>query len=150
VGSDGILIDLFLPTNQKALDGKLAFCKQNTNEKDEQDSETALARVISTPPLLRAALDQLVTYKLIKEEGRELWAHRVVQEAMNYHSAEDLQDSFDAAVALVYEAFPKQVHGDYLSGQWGRCETYISHGIHLNLQFAKYNKSASEDSALKG
>jgi hypothetical protein len=150
VGSDGILIDLFLPTNQKALDGKLAFCKQNANEMDEQDSETALAKVISAPPLLRAALDQLVTYKLIKEEGRELWAHRVVQEAMNYHSSEDFQDSFDAAVALVYEAFPKQVHGDYLSGQWGRCETYISHGIHLNLQFAKYNKRASEDSALKG
>ena len=150
MGSDGILIDLFLPTNQRALDGKLAFCKQNVNEMDEQDSETALARVISTPPLLRAALDQLVTYKLIKEEGRELWAHRVVQEAMNYHSAEDLQDSFDAAVALVYEAFPKQVHGDYLSGQWGRCETYVSHGVYLNFQFVNLNKSSSDDSALKG
>lgn len=132
------------------MDGKLAFCKQKTNEKDDQDSEAALASVISAPPLLRAALDQLVAYKLIKEEGRELFAHRVVQEAMNYHSSEDLQASFDAAVALVYEAFPKQVHGDYLSGQWGRCETYISHGIHLNFQFVILNKSSSDDSTLKG
>ena len=150
MGSYGILIDLFLPTNQKALDGKLAFCKQNANEMDEQNSEAALASVISAPPLLRAALDQLVAYKLIKKKGRELWAHRVVQEAMNYHSSKDLQDSFDAAAALVYEAFPKQVHGDYLSGQWARCETYVSHGIHLNFQFVNLNKSSSDDSALKG
>ena len=150
MGSDGILIDLFLPTNQRALDGKLAFCKQNVNEMDEQDSEASLASVISAPPLLRAAIDELVAYKLIKKEGRELWAHRVVQEAMNYHSFNDLQDTFDAAVALVYEAFPKQVHGDYLSGQWGRCETYVSHGVYLNFQFVNLNKSSSDDSALKG
>ncbi len=150
MGSDGILIDLFLPKNQKALDGKLAFCKQNANEKDEQDSEAALASVISAPPLLRAALDQLVTYKLIKEEGRELWAHRVVQEAMNYHSARDLQNCFDAAVALVYEAFPKQVHGDYLSGQWSQCENYISHGVRLGFQFASLNKGACDDLKIKG
>jgi hypothetical protein len=150
VGSDGILIDLFLPTNQTALDGKLAFRKQNVSEKDEQDSEAALASVISAPPLLRAALDELVTYKLIKEEGRELWAHRVVQEAMNYHSDKDLQNCFDAAVSLVHEAFPKQVHGDNLSGQWGRCENYISHGARLSLQFANLNKGACDNFKIKG
>jgi hypothetical protein len=135
------------------LDGKLAFCKQNTNYEVEDPStedKAALASVISAPPLLRAALDQLVDFKLIKQEGRELWAHRVVQEAMNYHSSEELQHYFDAAVALVYEAFPKQIHGDYLSGQWGACETYISHGAHLSFQFANLNKSASEASTLIG
>jgi hypothetical protein len=78
-----------------------------------------------------------------------LWAHRVVQEAMNYHSSEDLQDYFDSAIALVYEAFPKQVHGDYLSGQWGTCEMYIPHGAHLSSQFA-LNRAGGEQSELKG
>jgi hypothetical protein len=109
-----------------------------------------LASVISAPPLLRAALDELVDFKLIKQEGRELWAHRVVQEAMNYHSSEELQDYFNAAVALVYEAFPKQIHGDYLSSQWGACEAYISHGAHLSLQFANANNRASSVCAVKG
>ncbi|KAN0114720.1 hypothetical protein V8E51_004264 [Hyaloscypha variabilis] len=147
---DRILIDLFLPRNQKALDGKLAFCKQVTTHTDESNTQAALSSVITAPPLLRKAIDELVSFKLIKQEGRELWAHRVVQEAMNYHSAEDLQDCFDSAVALVYEAFPKQVHGDNLSGQWGTCETYIPHGTHLSFQFANLNKSMSAASKLKG
>jgi hypothetical protein len=134
------------------LDGKLAFCKQNTSHEEEDSSpqtNAVLASVINAPPLLRAALDQLVDFKLIKQEGRELWAHRVVQEAMNYHSSEELQDYFNAAVALVYEAFPKQVHGHYF-GRWGACETYISHGARLSFQFANLKKSASEASTLKG
>jgi hypothetical protein len=106
--TDGILIDLFLPRNQKALDGRLAFCKQITQRMEDADSNTALSSVITPPPLLRKAIDELVNFKLIKQEGRELWAHRVVQEAMNYHSSEDLQEYFDAAVALVYEAFPSR------------------------------------------
>jgi galactokinase len=96
------------------------------------------------------AIDELVSFKLIKLEGRELRAHRVVQEAMNYHSSQDLQDYFDCATALVYEAFPKQVHGDYLSGQWGACETYIPHGAHLSSQFTNLNRALGAESKLKG
>ena len=69
---------------------------------------------------------------------------------MNYHSSINLQDCFEAAVALVDEAFPKQVYGGYLSGQWGTCEAYIPHGTHLSFQFAHLNKSTSEASKLKG
>jgi hypothetical protein len=69
---------------------------------------------------------------------------------MNYHSSQDLQDCFDSAVALVYEAFPKQVSGDYLSGQWGACETYIPHGAHLSFQFARHNRNSGEEPKLKG
>ncbi|KAH7416708.1 P-loop containing nucleoside triphosphate hydrolase protein [Cadophora sp. MPI-SDFR-AT-0126] len=145
---DGILIDLFLPKNQRALDGKLAFCKQHANLIDP-DSQFALSSVITAPTPLRDAIRELIDFKLIKQEGRELWAHRVVQEAMNYQNSQDLQDYFDSASALVYEAFPKQVHGDYLSSQWGTCETYISHGIHLSLQFANLQKS-EEGVPLKG
>jgi hypothetical protein len=142
---DRILIDLFLPKNQRALDGKLNFCKQHPNLVDEKAH--ALSSVITTPPLLRAAIDELVDFKLITEEGRELRAHRVVQEAMNYLSYRDLQAYFDSASSLVYEAFPKQVAGDYLSTQWSACQTYISHGAHLSLQFSTYRRASSK---LKG
>lgn len=77
-----------------------------------------------------------------------LYAHRVVQEAMNWHSQEDLQRCFDSAVALVYEAFPKQIYGDYLSSQWGTCQEYISHGAQLSFQF--YTLTRGPDSTLKG
>ncbi|PMD58306.1 uncharacterized protein K444DRAFT_442723 [Hyaloscypha bicolor E] len=53
---DGILIDLFLPRNQKALDGRLAFCKQITQHMEDADSNTALSSVITPPPLLRKAI----------------------------------------------------------------------------------------------
>jgi len=56
---------------------------------------------------------------------------------MNYHSAKDLQDCIDSAAALVYEAFPKQVNGDYMASQWARCHDYISHGAHLSRLFAR-------------
>lgn len=149
---DGIIIDLFLPRNQKALDGKLAFCKQNISNVDP-DSWATLSSVITPPPLLQDAVDELVSFKLLKQEGRELWAHRVVQEAMIYHishSSQDLQEYFDSAVALVYEAFPKQVHGDYLSGQWGACEKYIPHGAHLSVQFDGFNGAGGVKSKLQG
>ena len=79
-----------------------------------------------------------------------MWAHRVVQEAMNYHSSRDLQECFDSAAALVYEAFPKQIDGDYFSDQWGACQTYISQGVHLSFQFHRHNQSRSEVPNLKG
>ncbi|PVH79051.1 TPR-like protein [Cadophora sp. DSE1049] len=145
---DQILIDLFLPKNQRALDGRLDFCKQHPNLIDPS-SHAALSSVITAPPLLRKAIDQLLDMKLIKQEGRDLWVHREVQEAMNYHTSEDLQAFFDSACALVYEAFPKQVHGDYLSSQWGACETYISHGAHLSFQFANLHR-ATDKNSLRG
>jgi len=131
------------------LDGKLLFCKQNTNREDPS-AQAALSSLVNTPALLRAAIEELVSLKLIKQEGRELLAHRVVQEAMNYHSSQELQDFFDSAVALVYEAFPKQIHGDYLSEHWGACDTYIPHGAHLSFQFSKLTRAGAEDPKLKG
>src|SRR4051794_39375171 len=91
---DRILIDLFLPRNQKILDGKLQFCQQNPGA--EHGAQTALSNIVRIPPLLRSALDELILFKLVKQEGRELFTHREVQEAMNYHSAQDLQDFFDS------------------------------------------------------
>jgi hypothetical protein len=65
----------------------------------------------------------------------------VVQEAMNYHSIKELQAYFDSASAIVYEAFPKAAHGDYLSKeQRGACLSYIPHGAHLSFQFSRQHR----------
>jgi len=53
------------------------------------------------PPPLEAALVELLKYRLIRRDERIISVHRVVQEAMNYHTIEDLQASFDAAVSIV-------------------------------------------------
>jgi len=51
---------------------------------------------------------------------------------MNYHSDRELQDYFDSASAICFEAFPKQTYGDYFTKeQKGTCQSYIPHGIHL-------------------
>jgi hypothetical protein len=97
--------------------------------------------VIRPPPALQDAIADLVKLKLIKQEGREFWAHRVVQEAMNYHSVKELQDYFDSASYLVYEAFPKQMYGDSLSNeQRGACQSYLSHGAQLSFQFSNIQR----------
>jgi hypothetical protein len=131
---------LFLPKNQKALEGKLAFCKQPAYLVDPH-SQATLSSVIRPPPALQDAIAELVKLKLIKQEGREFWAHRVVQEAMNYHSVKELQDYFDSASYLVYEAFPKQMYGDSLSNeQRGACQSYLSHGAQLSFQFSNIQR----------
>jgi hypothetical protein len=65
-----------------------------------------------------------------------MWAFSVVQEAIAHHSLQELEDIFDSACALLYEAFPKKVNGDYLSDEWSKCQTYITHGAHLASQFS--------------
>ena len=63
---------------------------------------------------------------------------------MNYHSTAELQEYFDSACAIVYEAFPKQMHGDYLSkDQKGASQSYISHGAHLGRLFADIRRSGT-------
>lgn len=146
---DGILIDLFLPTNQKVLDGKLAFCKQHPSHVDAA-SQATLSNVIRPPHQLQAAIDELLNFTLIKRKGRNIWAHRVVQEAMNYHSFGELQEYFNSASELVYEAFPKQTNGDYLTrDQRGACLSYIPHAAHLSVQFSIYHRTEAAPT-LKG
>lgn len=125
---------MFLPRDQSALNGKLHFCKQPDNLVDER-SQAALSSVVNPPPALRAAIDELLRFQLIRQEGREIWVHRVVQEAMNYHSFDEFQESFDSASRLVYEAFPKQKHDDFIQDR-SACQNYISHGAHLSLLYS--------------
>jgi hypothetical protein len=60
---------------------------------------------------------------------------------MNYHSIEDLQESFDAAVRLVDEAFPKRLHGNSLFEEWSVCAMYIHDACHLVDKFAEYTRA---------
>lgn len=123
-------------SKQSALDGKLQFCKQNTRD---SKAHTALSTIVNQPPALENALKELVKANLINQDARILSVHRVVQEAMNFHSPDDLQASFDSAVQLVHEAFPKQVHGDPMFKDWPMCQAYIPHGAHLSLRFAAFS-----------
>ena len=77
--------------------------------------------------------------ELIQRDGRVITVHRVVQEAMNYHSFQDLQESFDAAVRLVAEAFPRRQYGNPLFEEWPICALYIHDAFHLVQKFAEYS-----------
>ncbi len=68
---------------------------------------------------------------------------------MNYQNLEDLQDSFDAAVRIVSEAFPKRQHGISLFEQWAICSMYIHDGVHLATKFSIYTRPPAV-SRLKG
>jgi len=106
------------------------------------DDHNALTNILAPTQDLEAALDGLTKAELIKRDGfgRVINVHRVVQEAMNYQNQEDLQESFDAAVGLVAEAFPRRQHGISLFEQWPICSLYIHDGVHLVNKFAEYTR----------
>jgi hypothetical protein len=137
-----MLIDLFMPKNQRALDGKLGKFKEHPDHVDP-DTHAALSSVILPSATLVAAIEDLLQFNIITRSGREL--HRVVQEAMNYLGAEDLQASFDSASALVYEAFPKPVYHGWLPKKWGVCQAYIHHGAHLSFLFTRLHRPGEKD-----
>ena len=145
---DGVTLDLFLPTNQRSLDGKLNFCKQNRTT-GTTHADATLPSVISEPPLLRDAIAELENLRLIKHEKRTLRVHRVVQEAMNYYSSHEMQLYFNSAAAVVFEAFPKHLSRDIMSQHWTTCECYIAHGVSLSSRFQAYYHLDGNES-LKG
>jgi hypothetical protein len=85
-------------------------------------------------------LESLSKAELIKQDRRIISVHRVVQEAMNYQNQEDLQESFNAAVGLMAEAFPKRRHGISLFEQWHIYSLYIHDGVHLVNKFGEYTR----------
>ncbi|KAH7416710.1 hypothetical protein BKA64DRAFT_701492 [Cadophora sp. MPI-SDFR-AT-0126] len=137
---DGILIKLFLPRNQSALSGNLSFCQQDPVHIDP-NNRASLFSIITPSPQFDAAIEELRTRKLIKQDNQLMSIHRVVQEAVNFHSIEDLQQSFDAACRLVYEQFPKRKLDEDLYSAWYICQDYISHVIHLSKRFSEFSKS---------
>ena len=117
----------------------LAFCKNDFANVDIDSQGTLVNKQDQPPPLLQEAIADLLNTALIKQEDRVIWVHRIVQEAMNYHSMQDLQDYFDSASALVFEAFPEQPDGEYSTKEERTaCLSYIPHGAHLSMKFAEH------------
>jgi hypothetical protein len=137
---DGIQIQLFLPRNQRALDGPLAYCKGDPTYVDSKD-RASLYSVITPSPALEEAIKELLAKELIRKDRYVLSIHRVVQEAVNYHDVDDLQESFDIASRLVYEQFPKPVMSESLYKEWNVCQEYVPHGVYLSKKYSDYAPS---------
>jgi NB-ARC domain len=140
---DGIQLDLFLPRNQRILQGRLEFCM--TSPTGQEDSHAALSNVIDPPPGLQKVIDELLEAKLIRFDNRIFSIHRVIQEALNFRDFAELQDSFDAAVCLLFEAFPKQESGDPLHTVWATCQDYVQHVVQL---FKKFNELRNPEATI--
>lgn len=102
-------------------------------------SQPTLTNIVQPTPALEAALDSLLKAGLIRRDNRIISVHREVQEAMNYHSTQELQECFEAAVKIVHEAFPKRKRGSSQFEQWSICSQYIHSGVHLIWKFKEHN-----------
>ncbi|KAL8950292.1 MAG: hypothetical protein Q9222_003658 [Ikaeria aurantiellina] len=119
---------IFNPKNQDVLSPMLDFCKQDVR------------RLATLAPELQVVVRELRDAALVKREARILSIHRVVQEAFFYLHIDERQSAFDAAVRLIDEAFPKQIHGRPLHSAWERCETYIQEALFLAGKFEDFLK----------
>lgn len=92
-------------------------------------------------PALEKALEELLENNLIRRDGRTISIHRSVQEATNFHDVDDLQESFDNASRLVFEAFPSASSAGGLYSQWNKCQVYIPHGVYLSRKYSEHIRS---------
>lgn len=125
---DVTYIDVFMPRSQSVITEFLAFCRQ--------PSQASLTLTVEA----RAALKELLDASLIRQEGRIISVHRVVQEAFFYVNKTERQDAFTAAARLIYDAFPKQINGRPLHSAWERCERYIQDAIYLADRYVEFGK----------
>jgi hypothetical protein len=133
---DAMPLALFLPSDQSRLDGRLEFCKRGVSD----ESQSMIATTVDPSPAMEAALEELEKANLIYRNGRDLVIHRVIQEAMNFHGIKDLQESFDAASQLVYEAFPSQDQGRPLFDVWPKCQMYVQHAVNLAKLYTAFRQ----------
>lgn len=128
---DSMPIDLFLPSNQNRLNGKLVFCRQ-----------TGSASAVAMSPMMQSAVDELLEARLIQRDDRNFVIHRVIQEATIgiYDDIDALQASFDATTQLLHEAFPIQLLGRPLHKEWPRCQTFVQHVVRLSKLFIEFRK----------
>lgn len=104
------------------------------------DDQNTLTSILSPSQALEDALGVLSKAGLIQRHNRMLRVSHQVQEAINHPDLGDLQESYNAAVRLVMEAFPKRRHGIPLLEQWETCAMYIHDGVHLAIKFAEYTR----------
>lgn len=128
------------------MNGSLAFCKQEQID-IHRPTRLSIVNALTHSPAFEEAIKELLDRELIKRDNRVYSIHRVVQEATNYHDEEDLQDSFNIASRLTYEAFPKRIDQP-LFKQWVICQTYIPHGVFLSKKFSAHTKYGKLKSTL--
>ena len=129
---DITFLDVFQPRDQAVLTPFTEFCRR------ESTSSTQMG------PGLRKAVAELLEASLIKREGRILTIHRVVQEAFFYVNKDEYATSFNSAVRLINEAFPKQVNGRPLHKSWEKCERFIHEAISLCIKYRDFQKSGKK------
>ncbi|KAH9205993.1 P-loop containing nucleoside triphosphate hydrolase protein, partial [Leptodontidium sp. 2 PMI_412] len=127
-------------TYQSALDGQLDFCKQDAKDINKHN-RASLFSLITPSPAFDQAMDELLKRRLISRDGRYIKIHRVVQEATNYHSIEELQKAFATASKLVFQQFPNREPNEPLYRKWNICREYIPHAIHLRMAYSKYSRT---------
>ena len=88
-------------------------------------------------------MNELLMRRLVKQDGKIYSIHRAVQEAVSYHDVDDLQNSFNIASRLAYEAFPKRDLIEALFKKWSQCQEYIHHGVYLSRKFSDYAASGT-------
>ena len=137
---DSIPAQLFLPRSQGALDGPLAYCKLDSAYVDSK-GRASIFGVLTPSPEFERVIGELLEKELIKKDRITLSIHRVVQEAVNYHDVDDLQESFDIASRLVYQQFPKQDLGESFYKVWNVCQDYIPHAVYLSKKYSDYAPS---------
>lgn len=133
--ADAVPMRLFLPPNQAALGERLSFCRKDVGD---SNSRTSFVNIIKPSAELERVVQELLDRSLINQDNQILSIHREVQEAVNYHDQEDLQNSFEAASRLVFEQFPKREKDESLYTRWSKCAEYIAHVIYLSKRYTDY------------
>ena len=148
---DSLLLDLFLPSDQRMLTDKLGFCRTSGVSANTTVPGPSIQTVVNPSSRLSEALDELQRKGLIKRTGRQISMHRTVQEAVNYQGKEELTQFYDAMVCLLYDAFPKQQDGRPLTEAWYWCRIWIQHVVTLAYKYRLYaSNRPADDFPLKG
>ncbi|KEZ45512.1 hypothetical protein SAPIO_CDS1836 [Scedosporium apiospermum] len=109
------------------------------NTKSTQDNNLAHLDFLFDEFDLADSVESLLSLSLVHKnrDTRVFSIHRMVQQYFRYHlTAAERQTTFDDAVAIVYQAFPKQDNMKaQLYEQWTECNRYVQHVLYLKSHF---------------
>ncbi|KAK5654035.1 hypothetical protein OQA88_7713 [Cercophora sp. LCS_1] len=103
----------------------------------------------------RAAKATLLNYDIVSESKQSLEVeasmsiHRVVQSArLEMLGRDERQEAFDAMLAILATAFPKQVLGSHMHEFWEECEASLAHVLAFDKAVQKWKPSLGQRSAI--
>jgi tetratricopeptide (TPR) repeat protein len=77
------------------------------------------------------AIDQLQKLGLVDRDDEAISLHRLVQSGFLYKPDCDTQSAFENAAFVLNHAFPKQIKGRWLYGEWDQCQANVQHVLAL-------------------